>query len=139
MATRTAQHCFVTIHPPVVPYGARATWYLYNSERDNARREKLLDLLGKANAFVLGGHIHRFNTICRTTPGGGRFAQMAISSVVGNATVKPDTELDGLKDYNGDQIRVEVGSLVGDRGGCERHRRGWKAHSLAGTSAVRES
>jgi len=107
MATRTAQHCFVTIHPPVVPYGARATWYLYNSERDKARREKLLDLLGKANAFVLGGHIHRFNTICRTTPGGGRFAQLAISSVVGSAKVKPDTELEGLKDYNGDQIRVE--------------------------------
>ncbi|GEP41902.1 metallophosphoesterase family protein [Brevifollis gellanilyticus] len=107
LAKRTAQHCFVTIHPPVVPYGARATWYLYNSERDKSRREKLLDLLGKNNAFVLGGHIHRFNTICRTTPGGGRFAQLAISSVVGNAEVKPDTELDGLKDYNGDQIRVE--------------------------------
>ncbi|MES2598269.1 MAG: metallophosphoesterase [Verrucomicrobiota bacterium] len=107
LAKRTAQHCFVTIHPPVVPYGARATWYLYHSERDKARREKLLDLLGKNNAFVLGGHIHRFNTICRTTPGGGRFAQLAISSVVGQAEVKPDTELDGLKDYNGDQIRVE--------------------------------
>lgn len=107
LAKRTAQHCFVTIHPPVVPYGARATWYLYHSERDKARREKLLDLLGKNNAFVLGGHIHRFNTLCRTTPGGGRFAQIAISSVVSKADVKPDTVLDGLKDYNGDQIRVE--------------------------------
>lgn len=107
LSKRIAQHCFVTIHPPVVPYGARATWYLYNSERDKARREKLLALLGKSNAFVLGGHIHRFNTICRTTPGGGRFAQLAISSVVGNAAVKPGTELEGLKDYNGDQIRVE--------------------------------
>lgn len=107
LAKRTAQHCFVIIHPPVVPYGARATWHLYNSEKDKARREKLLDLLGKNNAFVLGGHIHRFNTICRTTPGGGRFAQLAISSVVGNAEVKPSTELDGVKDYNGDQIKVE--------------------------------
>lgn len=107
LARRTAQHCFVTIHPPVVPYGARATWHLYNSEKDKARREKLLDLLGKQNAFVLGGHIHRFNTICRTTPGGGRFVQLAISSVVNNAEVEPATELDGVKDYNGDQIKVE--------------------------------
>ncbi|MGV3660777.1 MAG: metallophosphoesterase family protein [Prosthecobacter sp.] len=107
LAKRTAQHCFVTIHPPVVPYGARATWHLYNSEKDKPRREKLLDLLGKQNAFVLGGHIHRFNTICRTTPGGGRFAQLAISSVVGSAEVKPSTQLDGVKDYNGDQIKVE--------------------------------
>ncbi len=107
LAKRTAQHCFVTIHPPVVPYGARSTWHLYHSDKDKGRREKLLDLLGKQNAFVLGGHIHRFNTICRTTPGGGRFAQLAISSVVGNAEVKPATELDGVKDYNGDQIGVE--------------------------------
>ncbi|HEY1052592.1 MAG TPA: metallophosphoesterase, partial [Prosthecobacter sp.] len=108
LARRTAQHCFVTIHPPVVPYGARATWHLYNSEKDKARREKLLDLLGKNNAFVLGGHIHRFNTLCRTTPGGGRFAQLAISSVVNNAEAKqPFTELEGVKDYNGDQIKVE--------------------------------
>lgn len=107
LAKRTAQHCFVTIHPPVVPYGARATWHLYNSEKDRARREKLLDLLGKNNAFVLGGHIHRFNTICRATPGGGRFAQLAISSVVNQTGVKPTTELDGVQDYNGDQIKVE--------------------------------
>lgn len=107
LAKRTAQHCFVVIHPPVVPYGARATWHLYASERDKSRREKLLELLGKQNALVLGGHIHRFNTICRTTPRGGRFAQLAISSVVAKADVKPETELDGVKDYNGDQIRVE--------------------------------
>jgi hypothetical protein len=107
LARRTAQHCFVVIHPPVVPYGARATWHLYSSERDKARRERLLQLLGRQNAFVLGGHIHRFNTLCRTTPGAGRFAQLAISSVVTKAEVTPDTELDGVEDYNGDQIRVE--------------------------------
>ena len=28
LARRTARHCFVVIHPPVVPYGARATWHL---------------------------------------------------------------------------------------------------------------
>lgn len=107
LAQRTAQHCFVAIHPPVVPYGARATWHLYSSDKEKPRRAKLLDLLGKNNAFVLGGHIHRFNTLCRTTPGGGRFAQLAISSVVNHAQVKPATELNGVKDYNGGQIQVE--------------------------------
>jgi len=107
LAKRSAQHCFVTIHPPVVPYGARATWNLYSSDRDQARREKLLDLLGKQNAFVLGGHIHRFNTLTRTTPGGGKFVQLAVSSVVASADTKPKEILSGLKEYTGDQIRVE--------------------------------
>lgn len=124
LAKRTAQHCFVVIHPPVVPYGARATWHLYSSERDKARREKLLDLLGKQNAFVLGGHIHRFNAVCRETPRGGRFAQLAISSVVNRAEVKPETELDGVKDYNGDQIRVEPRHSPG----TEKERRAVYAH-----------
>jgi hypothetical protein len=107
LAKRTAAHCFVTIHPPVVPYGARATWHLYASEKDKSKREKLLTLLGKQNVFVLGGHIHKFNTTCRSTPGGGKFAQLAISSVINSDEVKPRDELHGLAEYNGDQIRVE--------------------------------
>ncbi|MBX7209534.1 MAG: metallophosphoesterase [Verrucomicrobiaceae bacterium] len=107
LGKRTARHCFVVIHPPVVPYGARATWNLYSSDRDKTQREKLLTLLGKQNAIVLGGHIHRYNTLVRETPGGGRFTQLAISSIVNSADVKPDTELHGIAQYNGDQINVE--------------------------------
>ena len=33
---RTAKHLFVIIHPPVVPYGARATWHLYAGEKSKA-------------------------------------------------------------------------------------------------------
>jgi hypothetical protein len=107
LAKRTAKNCFVTIHPPVVPYGARATWYLYSSDRDRSKREKLLELLGKNEAFVLGGHIHKFNTITRTTGSNGRFTQLAVSSVIGAPEVKPKDVLAGLAEYNGDQIRVE--------------------------------
>ena len=107
LSRRTARHCFVVVHPPVVPYGARATWHLYASERDQTRRDKLLALLGEQEAFVLGGHIHRFNLACRQTPQGGRFAQFALSSVISKPEVKPATELSGVEDYNGDQIRVE--------------------------------
>jgi UDP-2,3-diacylglucosamine pyrophosphatase LpxH len=107
LARRTARHCFVVIHPPVVPYGARATWHLYASARDKAKREKLLELLGKQNAFVLGGHIHRFNTLTRATGSGGKFVQLAVSSVINASTVQPKNILSGVTDYNGDQIRVE--------------------------------
>ncbi len=107
LASRTARHCFVVIHPPVVPYGARATWHLYSSAKDKAKREKLLELLGRQNAFVLGGHIHKFNTLTRATPGGGKFVQLAVSSVVNALEVKPKDQLSGIGEYNGDQIRVE--------------------------------
>lgn len=107
LARRTARHCFVIIHPPVVPYGARATWHLYSSPRDRARREKLLTLLGRQNAFVLGGHLHKYSTLTRTTPGGGRFVQVAVSSIVNHLEVQPKDQLSGVAHYNGDQVRVE--------------------------------
>jgi 3',5'-cyclic AMP phosphodiesterase CpdA len=107
LTKRTQRHCFVTIHPPVVPYGARSTWNIFNSDRDKAKREKLLEMLGKQNAFVLGGHIHKFNTLTRSTGSGGKFVQLAVSSVINAPAVKAKDTLSGLADYNGDQIRVE--------------------------------
>lgn len=107
LAKRTARHCFVVVHPPVVPYGARATWHLYSSAKDAARREKLLDLLGRANAFVLGGHIHKFNTLVRATPRGGCFLQLAVSSIINAPEVKPKDVLSGVQNYTGDQVKVE--------------------------------
>lgn len=105
-ARRTADHFFAIVHPPVVPYGARATWHQFSAEKDRPKRDKFLDLLGRGHALVLGGHIHRFNTLARATPR-GRFAQLAVSSVIGAADVAPLTPLSGLADYTADQIRVE--------------------------------
>ncbi len=105
-AKRTAEHLFVVLHPPVVPYGARATWHIFSSEKDKARREKFLGLLGRQHAFVFGGHIHRFSTLAREA-GGGRFAQLALSSVVSGPAVSVKTPLSGVASYNGDQISVE--------------------------------
>jgi hypothetical protein len=107
LARRTARHCFVVIHPPVVPYGARATWHVFSSPRDKAQRERLLELLGKHNAFVLSGHIHKYNLLVRATPRGGKFLQLAVSSVISDPEPKPQHLLSGLKDYNGDQVNVE--------------------------------
>jgi hypothetical protein len=105
-AKRTAEHLFVVVHPPVVPYGARATWHVFANEKDRARREKFLNLLGAQHALVLGGHIHRYNTLTREA-GRGRFAQLAVSSIIPSPDVKPKNELAGLQEYTGDQIRVE--------------------------------
>jgi UDP-2,3-diacylglucosamine pyrophosphatase LpxH len=104
---RTAGHCFVVVHPPVVPYGARSTWYLYSGASSRAKREKLLDLLGQHNVVVLGGHLHKYSTLARTTARGGRFIQVAVSSVIGTAEVQPKFSLSGVAAYTGDQVRVE--------------------------------
>ncbi len=107
LAKRTARHCFIVLHPPVVPYGARATWHLYSSARQQTQRERLLELLGHHHAFVLSGHIHKYNLLVRTTAGGGRFLQLAISSAILSANVKPRSVLAGIDKYNGDQVQVE--------------------------------
>lgn len=105
-AKRTAEHFFVVVHPPVVPYGARATWHVFNSARDKTRREKFLTLLGDQQAIVLGGHIHRFNALARTA-GRGRFTQLAVSSIISGPGVKAKDQLAGVATYTGDQIKVE--------------------------------
>lgn len=105
-ARRNAEHFFVVVHPPVVPYGARSTWHLFSSARDRARREKFLGLLGDQHAVVIGGHIHRYNTLARTA-GRGRFAQFALSSVLTAPAAKPKDVLTGIETYTPDQIRVE--------------------------------
>jgi acyl-coenzyme A synthetase/AMP-(fatty) acid ligase len=92
-----------------VPYGARATWHLFSSDRDKPKRDRLLELLGKQNVFVLGGHIHKYNLLVRATPGGGKFLQLGVSSVISAPEPLPSHQLSGVKDYTGDQVTVEPG------------------------------
>jgi len=106
LAKRTARHAFVVIHPPVVPYGARATWHIFSSDKQKAQRTRLLELLGQNHAFVLGGHIHKYNTLVRQTDK-GRFLQLAVSSIISAPEVKAKDVLQGVKDYTPEQIRVE--------------------------------
>ena len=105
-ARRTARHLFVIIHPPVVPYGARATWHLYAGEKTQAQRAKLLDVLGRQEAMVLGGHLHKFSALTRLA-GGKSFSQLAVSSVVSALNQKPKDELHGMAGYTGDQVNLE--------------------------------
>jgi len=110
LARRTARHCFVIVHPPVVPYGARATWCVYSNENEKAQREHLLEMLGRNNAIVLGGHIHKYNLLTRITrtPQGGQFVQLGISSIISKPGPAAARDiLSGVNEYNGDQIKVE--------------------------------
>jgi hypothetical protein len=106
LAANTAQHVFVMIHPPVTPYGARTTWHLYAREREAAERTRLLELLGKHNAIVLTGHLHKYNLMTRRTSS-GRFLQLAVNSVVSRPEGNVDDILEGVASYTPDQIRVE--------------------------------
>jgi hypothetical protein len=105
-ARRTAEHFFVIVHPPVVPYGARSTWTIFSSDEDRPKREKMMEILGGQHGLVLSGHLHRFSALGRQTAR-GRFAQFALSSVIYNLDVQPTLERSGLKDYNGDLVNVE--------------------------------
>ena len=108
VARRKAEHLFVIVHPPVVPYGARSTWHIFAHPKEQLRREKLLALLGDQQALVIGGHIHKFNTLNRRA-GKGRFAQFALSSVLSAPTARAKDVLTGVENYNADQIKVEPG------------------------------
>jgi hypothetical protein len=94
------------VHPPVVPYGARATWHLYAGERNKDQREKLLGLLGKHDAVVLGGHLHKYASLTRTV-GRGQFHQLAVSSIVSAPNQKIKDELRGISAYTGNQVNLE--------------------------------
>lgn len=107
LARRSARHCFVIVHQPVVPYGARSTWHLFSSEAEKPQRERLLELLGRHHVFVLTGHIHKYNLLVRTTRGGGRFLQLGLSSIIRSPEVRASNELSGSSSYNGDQVKVE--------------------------------
>lgn len=107
LARRTARHCFLVLHPPVVPYGARATWHIYSNDREKATRERFLELLGKHNVLVLGGHIHKYSLLVRTTSAGGRFLQVGLSSVISDPDASPQHVLQGVESYTPDQVKVE--------------------------------
>jgi hypothetical protein len=106
LAASTAKVRFVIAHPPVVPYGARVTWHVYSKTEQTDQRTRLLNLLGQYNAIVLGGHIHRYNCMARDTAK-GRFVQLAVSSILSQPDMKAKYELNGVKEYSPEQLKVE--------------------------------
>jgi hypothetical protein len=94
------------LHPPVVPYNARATWHVFSKPADAEKRERLLNLLGKHHAIVLCGHLHKYACVARRTKT-GRFVQLAISSVATDAEAAPKDERRGVEAYTPDLVTLE--------------------------------
>jgi hypothetical protein len=106
MAESKPERLIFIIHPPVVPYNARATWHIFSKPADADKRERLLDLLGKHHAIVLCGHLHKYTCVARKTRTGS-FAQLAISSVATDEAAKPKDERAGLEAYSPDLVTLE--------------------------------
>ena len=103
---RTFRRLFVLVHPPVVPYNARATWHLLSHPRQAETRRRLIDLLGRHRAIVLCGHLHKYSLLVRRCPT-GRFVQLAVSSVMkGSGKARPPL-LTGPDDYGPDLTDLE--------------------------------
>jgi len=101
-----AKRLFFVIHPPVIPYNARADWHVYAKDNRKAERARLLALLGKHRAMVLSGHLHKYSLLTRRTPD-GPIAQLAVCSVLRAAQEKPRQVLDGVAQYGPDLVALE--------------------------------
>lgn len=104
MAEKAPRRLIFVIHPPVVPYNARADWHIF--ARQPAERTRLLNLLGKHRAIVLCGHLHKYSCLVRKTET-GKFVQLAISSVATDPEGKPKDERQGLEAYKPELVELE--------------------------------
>lgn len=101
-----AKRLFLAIHPPVIPYNARADWHIYPRENKRPLRDRLLSLLGGHRAMVLSGHLHKYNLLTRRTTA-GPITQLAISSVLRSEKDQPKGVLDGVEKYSSDLVNLE--------------------------------
>ncbi len=73
-----AKYKFVALHEPVVPVTGLC-WYVYN--RDEERRNRLMEVIAKNKAIVLCGHLHHYSVLSRKTKF-GPLVQVMVSSVI---------------------------------------------------------
>jgi hypothetical protein len=106
LADRKPKRLFFVVHLPVVPFGARASWHLFNSPRQQPERERLLRLLGRHRAIVLCGHLHKFGTVVRRTEE-GPFVQLMVSSIIPKRDAAPRDHLQGVDRYHPELVKLE--------------------------------
>lgn len=83
LASSDARYKFVMVHEPVIPINERC-WHLLR--RDEARRERLLEIIAREKAIVLCAHMHLYSVVCRDTPH-GPILQILVNSVVRDSTM----------------------------------------------------
>ncbi len=100
------RHTFFVLHPPVVPYNARADWIVYAGETARPMRQRLIEMLARRNAIVLSGHLHKYGLLEYRTQKGS-FTQVAVSSVLTKDHPKPKDERIGVPAYSKDLVDLE--------------------------------
>ena len=100
------RHAFVVIHPPVVPYNARSTWYLFSRDKEKDVRERFLNILGANKVVLLTAHLHKYVVLARKTPK-GTFVQFSMNSVISSPEVSVKDHLKGLENYDGALVDLE--------------------------------
>ncbi len=83
LASSDARYKFVMVHEPVIPINERC-WHLLR--RDEARRERLLEIIAREKAIVLCAHMHLYSVVCRETTY-GPILQVLVNSVVRDSTM----------------------------------------------------
>ena len=107
LAANKGRHVFVVNHQPIVPYNARSNWGLFTMKADDPRRPRLLSLLGRYNAIVLSGHLHKYSLLTRNTDA-GPFTQLAVSSVLRSADERTSKDLIvGIDKYAASLVDLE--------------------------------
>lgn len=106
LAEHKPERLLFVIHPPVVPYNARSSWHIYSKPTQQAQRDRLLSLIGRHQAVVLCGHLHKYSFLRRRTEHGS-FVQLALSSVATDLEARPKDELAGIDAYTADLVRLE--------------------------------
>lgn len=106
LKTNPYRYVFVMMHPPVVPYNARSVWHIFSKPEEATKRERLLNILGRARAIVLTGHLHEFSLLRRNTSK-GPFVQLSLGSVISSDTETADDVKSGVEQYNAELVNLE--------------------------------
>lgn len=106
LAEHTEKLLFFCVHYPVVPFNSRSTWTVFGKPGEKAYRADLIDLLGKHQAIVLCGHIHKTNILARKTDE-GKFVQVSFGSVISAPDAPVKDHLKGVQHYHQDLVNLE--------------------------------
>ncbi len=100
------RYAFVVMHPPAVPYDARSTWHPFSRAKEEATRERFLNILGTNRVLLLTGHLHKYSVVVRRTSAGA-FVQFSISSVISSPKISMKNHLEGVQNYGGPLVELE--------------------------------
>jgi 3',5'-cyclic AMP phosphodiesterase CpdA len=106
LAEHKEELLFFCVHQPVVPYTARANWHVFAKPSQKAKRDELLELLGRHRAIVLTAHLHKTSILTRRTAS-GKFVQVGIGSVIPAVDAPIKNHLKGTNAYGVSLLNLE--------------------------------